>query len=227
MRQLAFINGSPKRGESCSLYMIDYLSQELKNTFSKTLTVNALSLLKDSDKTKVFQELLSCEALVIVFPLYVDSLPSSLLEMLADLDHYKKSCPSTSSFVPSIYGLANCGFIDSFQNKNALHILENYALSAGFRWYGGIGLGGGEMIRSTKDQIPLVSKVAKPVYEALCTLIASIKALEPLPVSNTIIFGNYKFKQRIFIVMANFFWLPLAKKNGLTLRKLYAKPDLP
>ncbi|WP_070000828.1 hypothetical protein [Cellulosilyticum sp. I15G10I2] len=223
MAKICFINGSPKTGESCSLYLIDYIWRGLQNTFKEKLIINALELLNKPNKHDLFENILSCKLIVIVFPLYVDSLPSSLLEALVNLEAYKKQHAINDSNPLALYALANCGFIEGHQNKNALSILENYCLATGFKWCGGIGLGGGEMIRSTKDQIPLNSKVARPVYDALCLLINSIKELDSLPYDKKIIFGNYKFPKWFFILMGNKFWLVLAKKNNVTKKLMYAR----
>ncbi len=226
MRKIAFINGSPKTGENCSLYLIDHISKELGDSFQEKLTVNALKLLSTSHIEQTFETLLSSDAIIVVFPLYVDSLPSNLLEVLENLDLYKKTRFFSNSPMPCLYGIANCGFIDSFQNINALRILENYSLSAGFKWCGGIGIGSGEMLRSTKDQMPMTSKINEPIYKALCTLTAHIKELEELPSKDKMIFGNQKFSQRLFILMGNLGWTKPAKANGITKRMLFAKPDL-
>ncbi|MDF2612987.1 MAG: hypothetical protein K0S71_773 [Clostridia bacterium] len=226
MKKICFINGSPKTGESCSLYMIDFITKRLEDHFKNYLIVNALSFLKHSNKESVFAEILSCDAIVVVFPLYVDSMPSHLLEMLENLDIYYRNHRINPFNPPCLYGLANCGFIEGHQNVNALKILRNYSSSAGFKWCGGLGLGGGEMIRSTKDQIPLQSKIALPIYQALCTLIESIKNLNAIEADTATLFANYNFPKWLFMFMANRFWITSAKSNGIAKKMMYVKPHI-
>ncbi len=224
MKKICFINGSPKTTESFSLYMIDYVSKALDASYEKPIMVNALKLLNAPNKENVFEKILSCTAIVVVFPLYIDSLPSSLLEMLESLDIYQKSHPVSSANTSCLYGLVNCGFIEGHQNINALKILENYAKAVKFKWCGGIGLGGGEMIRSTKDQIPLQSKMSLPIYHALCSLIESINELKVIPSESPVQFANHNFPKWLFMFMANRVWISSSKMNGITKKMLYAKP---
>jgi len=226
MKKICFINGSPKTGESCSLYMIDYISNKLGNAYEEKMVINALQLFKNSNQENILKEILSCEAIVVVFPLYIDSLPSSLLEVLEALDICKKSLPTDVHNIPCLYGLVNCGFIEGHQNINALKILENYAKAVSFKWCGGIGLGGGEMIRSTKNQIPLQSKPALPIYHALRSLADGIKELKVINSDKAIVFANHRFPKWFFIFMANRTWVTWAKRNGIKKNRMFAKPYL-
>ena len=46
-----------------------------------------------------------------------------------------------------LYAIANNGFIEGQQNRTALRILESWCLHSGAIWSGGIGIGGGVMLR--------------------------------------------------------------------------------
>ena len=82
---ISIINGSPKSGESTSGLLIKYLLQETGESNAQVF--------KCSLQATELAEIASSDVLVFVFPLYVDSIPSQLLQFriilgeLKDLNH--------------------------------------------------------------------------------------------------------------------------------------------
>lgn len=221
--QIAFINGSPRTDKtSFSKHMIQYISRELGLSSNAILEVNALKLSKKPN-TADLANLLSCTTMVIVSPLYVDALPSPLLQLLRNLEVYKNSHPVNSAEPIALYGVINCGFLGGSQNHIALDILGNFAKLMGFKWMGGLGVGSGEMFKATMESIPKQSSIQSPIYKGLEQFISCLRETSPLPVPNRQLYVSQNFSQKGFIFMANMGWLP---QSGWKFRKIYARPYL-
>lgn len=96
---ISIINGSPKPGESTSGLLIKYLLQEMgecsTQVFGCTLQTIELAKIEGSD------------VLVLVFPLYVDSIPSQLLRLLITLEESK-----SLNHDMMVYCIINNGFFE-------------------------------------------------------------------------------------------------------------------
>lgn len=222
MPKIGFINGSPRATNSLSANMIDWISESLSLQKHEKIVFNTYKLSKLDDLTDSFEELFDCDTVIVVSPLYVDALPSTLLSFMRDADLYQKECGYQKS-VP-FYALINCGFIEGKQNHIALDILSHYATHMNWQWSGGIGLGGGEMFKSTKEKIPKQAKMMQPVYQALDTFVACIADSSPIPSSRQYLLINQKFPKYGFIFMGSIGWITQARHFKVNLKQLFHKP---
>ena len=111
--------------------------------FFPALSKKTVPLRSRKDFDHALSQLGSADAVCISFPLYVDGLPSHLAEFLSLAEEYCKA----RSLRFRLYAIANNGFIEGQQNRTALRILESWCLHSGAVWSGGIGIGGGVMLR--------------------------------------------------------------------------------
>lgn len=95
-----------------------------------------------SDREKITEALRGAGKVVFVMPLYVDSVPSHVLPLLADVE---KMCRESGADL-KVYVLANNGFIEGRQNEPLMRVMENFCSRAGITWCGGAGIGGGVML---------------------------------------------------------------------------------
>jgi hypothetical protein len=75
--------------------------------------------------------LTECNVLVFAFPLYVDGIPSHLLNCLRKLEKFFGGLDKKDIMV---YSLGNCGFYEGDQNKLAIEMMENWCAKAGLKW---------------------------------------------------------------------------------------------
>ena len=130
--KLLILNASPKKRGGASQFFSGILRLFLPGLVKKTVPLRSR---KDFDHA--LSQLGSADAVCISFPLYVDGLPSHLAEFLSLAEEYCKA----SSLRFRLYAIANNGF-------NALsQSLESWCLHSGAVWSGGIGIGGGVMLR--------------------------------------------------------------------------------
>ena len=136
--KLLILNASPKRRGGASQFFSGILRLFLPGLVKKTVPLRSR---KDFDHA--LSQLGSADAVCISFPLYVDGLPSHLAEFLSLAEEYCKA----RSLRFRLYAIANNGFIEGQQNRTALRILESWCLHSGAIWSGGVGIGGGVMLR--------------------------------------------------------------------------------
>ncbi len=129
--KVLMINGSPKASGSVSEELIrryaEYSRQES----------DVIHVTEDSPLPYLASSLNSYDALIFVFPLYFDGLPSAVLRFLntAETRVYRNEIP--------VYAIVNCGFHEGEQCETALKILKNWCRRTGLLWKGGAGIGAG------------------------------------------------------------------------------------
>jgi len=211
MTNLCIINGSPRKGNGSSSCLISELTK-LFNDDVKAKQYYISNFMKDKH---LLNEILSYDKIIFVSPLYADCLPSTMLEFMATFEDFIKD---KNNIKIDMYGLINCGFLEGTQNKIALNILKNYSRRIKFNWRFGVGIGGGEFMKGSKD-MPINCRMKKPVYNAFLALKEDIENNSNDQVDN--ILTNAKMPKFIFKFAGNAGWKSMAKKNNLKTKDLY------
>ena len=132
------VNASPKKKGGASRFF-----SRLFRLFLPGVRKKAVSLSSRQDFQKVLEILPDMDAVCLFVPLYVDGLPSHVVEFLIQAESYCKS----HSCQFRLYALSNNGFVEGKQNRPALRMLQAWCERAGITWGGGIGVGGGVMLQ--------------------------------------------------------------------------------
>lgn len=162
---IGLINGSPKIKNSNSEYLLNELKKLILDE-NKIIEFDA----KKAISTQDYDQILNCDALVFAFPIYVDGIPSHLLNTLVELEEYSKLKNTSNTMV---YTIANCGFYEGAQNSIAIDMMKNWCKKSNLIWGQGIGTGAGEMIGSIKD-VPLGHGPKKNLGKTLDILATNI-----------------------------------------------------
>lgn len=118
------INGSPKTSNSNSEILVNKLNDYID---ADVIQINSKNYKQD------FNDIINnYDTLIIAFPLYVDGIPSHLLETLTNLKINNKN----------IYTIVNCGFPEGVHTKQGLDIIRNYCIHNNLNYKGGLGIGG-------------------------------------------------------------------------------------
>ena len=144
------LNGSPKKKSSTSKVL------GRMATFLLTgCNVQHASLRIKSEYPKIMQRLKDIDALLLAAPLYVDGIPSHVLEFLQQAEEFciKNGC----HFL--VYAISNNGFIEGVHNKSHLRMYECWCRRTGLTWGGGVGIGGGEMFHCLAVYYPIAFAV--------------------------------------------------------------------
>lgn len=205
--KIAAINGSPKAAGISSL-IIKQMERLLGEQIEK---YHAIQVIRADTSKEIIQGILEADILLIVFPLYIDSIPAPLIELLTRLE--REACHSAA--IPQVFAITN-GAFDATQTTLALEMIEHFTCCAGLSWGYGIGIGAGSMLYSAGDNWE--KGLASGIHGALLNLAAAIK--EKKPGSNIYITPN--FPRFLYRAIGNFsFWLQ-AKRNGVS--NLRAQP---
>ena len=205
--KIMMIDGSPKVSKSKSEYFLNILSDFIE---SKDIVKYKLS--KKVDYEDIIKEINTIDTLVFAFPLYVDSLPSHVLEFLIMLEeNFKDNLKGVN-----VYVIANCGFYEGKQNKIALNIMKCWCKKMNIKWAQGIGIGAGEMMGGLRN-VPMGKGPNTNLGLALDNLAKNINENKS---GDDIFTTPSMFPRFAFRLAANRFWISKANRNGLKKRDL-------
>lgn len=185
--KVLILNASPKTKGSASVFYSSLLRLFLPGCEVKTCPLRGTR-----DHSLAFSHLPWADAVVISSPLYVDAAPAHIVDFLAQAEPLYRE----NSLHFKLYALSNCGFIEGRQNELHLRIYEAWCQRAGISWGGGLGLGGGVILRwmcmltplfavlgtvqlvlSAQSAPPTIPAILSCYSSMLVTLIMSLAAL--------------------------------------------------
>ncbi len=209
--KIAFINGSPKAKNSTSEYVLQTLKPLLLDEHEIIENRFRISKLSNHD----LEQISECNILVFAFPLYVDGIPSHLLNCLYQMETFFKTI-STKKM--SVYSLVNSGFYEGQQNAIALEIMKNWCEKVKFNWGQGIGIGGGGML-PTLVGVPEGQGPKKNLSHALKIIACNIST--GTTADDIFICPNLpRFAYKLGAEMG---WRQQSKANGLKREDLFLK----
>ncbi len=215
--KIAAVNGSPKGIKSNSNEILSIIKNYLPAE-TGWKSVSQIREQKNISGSELNQELYSCDVLLIAFPLYIDSIPASLMRFL---EEYKKGYLLQKNRNQRVFAVCNCGFYEGIQNETALKIMEHFCISSGLVWCGGAGIGTGEMIREIKN-VPAQAGIRRPLFTTLGVIAEAI--VKPDGKLEKNIYTQHRLPWLFFRLAGEFGWRKQAKKNGLSRKNLFAMP---
>lgn len=126
---------SPKKKWSNSAYLAA-VSHPFAGSDSMTIHYRG-----PKDVESIMEQLRKGCRLVLVMPLFVDGIPSHVLELMEKIEQQTKQ----ERLHSEVYSMINCGFYEGQQCEYALEMVECWCLRCGFQFMGGRGIGAGEM----------------------------------------------------------------------------------
>ena len=148
--KVLILNGSPKKKGGASHFFANVFRLMLCGCIT-----SYESLLSKNNYSRILEQLRNIDALIISAPLYVDAMPSHVLEFLTLAECYCKEndCRFT------LYVISNNGFIEGYQNKVHLQMYQCWCERTSVKWGGGIGIGGGVMLHVLSIVYPIIFAV--------------------------------------------------------------------
>ncbi len=217
-KQFLALVGSP-RPNSTYAHLTHYLSDGLAARGWQTRALTACAAVRQPEKWPALEAaFVEADAIAIVAPLYVDSVPA---ELMAALERLVKARPGRPG---RLCAVVNCGFAEAKQNDVALDIYRLFARDAGLHWAGGLSIGGGGMYggKPLTEQGGRVRHITTAFDEA----IAALDADQDIPKSATTGIRRQAIPTWAYFAMANLGMLIGAAKNG-NLLKIGARPCRP
>ena len=146
MEKIILLNGSPRAPRSNSKL---YAESFIKKSKCPCKYIN----LTKSNHHKVIETFHDATQVVLVFPLYVDGIPSTLLSFLKDLEM------THLPHKPVISVLINCGFIEFEQNEVALDMVRFFCKQNQYDFGSILSIGGGEAMMTTPFKLLAHQKI--------------------------------------------------------------------
>lgn len=143
------------------------------------------------------RKLEDCSDLLLVFPLYADSIPVTLLNFLKTLEE------NPPRHKPTVSVLINCGFLEPAQNDVALRILRCFCRQCGYPFGSCLKIGSGEAILDTPFRGLVRRKLKQLAAAILSAQPRQLQVTMPLP-------------KRLFLRASTAYWTAYGKRNGLT-----------
>lgn len=195
----ALINGSPKaEGSSSEILVSRFEKIETGNPDE----IKKIHLGKCEVSSEDMEILKACDTWVFFFPLYVDALPGHLVDCLLQIEKAVKE-------PKKVYAVVCMGFFEGIQTRHALSVMENFCLKSGFKYCGGIGVGGAGAFGGMKG-IPLYKGPLIEIDMGLKELREN--AWQGKTAEN--IFVGLKFPRFLYRLAGESNWKKVIKENG-------------
>lgn len=213
------MSGSPRGKRSTSYSLLKYLSEELEKE-GMSCTKYLISDVNASSEylKEMMLDVGTSDCVVLAAPLYIDTLPAHVLQVLMDIAQH---CKDYSESCPRFIGIVNSGFPESEHNDLALDILEQFCHEANFRWAGGLPFGGGGIIGG----MPLheIGGRGRNAKQAMDLLVQSLLKGEDVTTETIDQIKRQMIPKRAYIVFAQSGWKQMSKRNGVA-KLLDARP---
>ena len=209
--RIALINGSPKTKNSASGCIL----QALKGLLPDEHEITEYSLRKSKISASDLEQISESSVLVFSFPLYVDGIPSQLLNCLYQMEMFFKAKAVKTM---TVYSLVNSGFYEGEQNAIALEMIKNWCVKAGVDWGQGLGIGGGGMYPAMAA-VPDGQGPKKNLQKALRIIAENLSA----GAAAENIYINPGFPRILYKLAAEMGWRQQIKANGLKRKDLFTK----
>lgn len=220
VRRALLLVGSPRTRRSTSQALGGYLYEQLQARSIQVRTIYPHTVLRSTAKSQALLDAVEDADLVtLAFPLYVDSLPAPVIDMLERIATHRQGRHGRPQLFTAI---ANCGFPEVAHNATALAICETFAKQAGFGWAGSLALGGGGAL----DGAPLTGRRTAPLREALELAAAALAEGQPIPAAAQAHFDEWRISPLAYRTMGNMGWYLRARPYGAW-RSLKQRPYEP
>lgn len=190
MAKIMIINGSPRAPKSNSKQYAALFAKvcPAETAYYEVGKTNHLAL------CRAMQEV---SDVLLVFPLYADGIPVTLMRFLDTLAQNAPRHPVRISV------MINCGFLEPEQNDIAVKMLRLYCRQNGFAFGSVLQIGSGEAILSTPFRILVRAKIKRLAAAILAGQEHTWKVTMPL-------------SKGLFLKASTRYWVGYGKRNGVT-----------
>lgn len=196
MGKVMVVNASPRAPKSNSKQYAKLFSQycRLDTEYCEV---------KKSNHSALCQMVGECADILFVFPLYVDGIPSTLLNFLKTLEG---NAPLKK---PTISVIVNCGFIEPCQNDVAVEMVQLFASENGYPFGSVLKIGSGEAILRTPFRRFVKARMRKFAISIERRRYDIFQVTMPLP-------------KKMFIKASTSYWVGYGKANNVSKEQMEA-----
>lgn len=190
MDKILLINGSPRAPKSNSKR---YAALFAKAYQGETAYVE----INKNNHLDICQQLEIYEQVILVFPLYVDCLPVTLLNFLKTWEDYPVGTKPTVSVI------INCGFFEYQQNHVAVEMIRLFCKQKGLPFGSVLQIGSGEAILDTPFRRMATGKIRKMAKDAAKR-------------NHSVYHITMPIMKSMFIRASTTYWIKYGEKHGIT-----------
>jgi hypothetical protein len=219
--RVIYIVGSPKKDMSTTAALLGAVSECLakKNQNHEPIFLTTSKLTPENtpeEAAKAAVLIKDADAVVIGFPLYVDSIPSHLLrflemvgqELVQEITEIDDLMGSGADSRQTAYAVINCGFYEPEHMEIAADTTALWCDGAGLDYKGAVLVGAGAMGPTLANG----KGPGKRVGKAIKALAKAVSERETIGVIKT----GPVFPRKLYIVGAHSVWKKAAKKRGVS-----------
>ncbi len=137
--------GSPKGKNSVSNNIATYVQDKFEQNGLETRKTFIARHVKEEKLEKLVYEIGDFNLLILVTPLYVDSLPSIVIRLMEEIYEHKKMEKDNKQ---KLMAIINSGFPEPHHNDLAVDMCKNFAFKSHIEWIGGVKIGMGPALDS-------------------------------------------------------------------------------
>lgn len=224
--KICYINGSPRTSNCLSEFLINTFKVESEKYYEEQTVVKATDILKKEDMNNDLMKIIDSNTIVIVTPIYIDSLPGDTMKFIEVLGEYISTHKSEQNKDALVYVCVNSGFIDTMQSKNLIRCLKFFTEKVNFKWGGAISLGAGELFKVDKEQKCHTSDLMKDIYDGFERFEKKLCMREVITENNQTILVSEKYSEDEFRELSNKSQAQIAASLNMTEDMLYGKGEL-
>ncbi len=213
MREIFILCGSPRK-TGCSAAIVRFLEGKLSQAGNIAVSNAFLTCGQQAD---VIQKITDADVLVLVLPVYENSVPGSVMRLFECLCEQKNQLVTRKR---QLLAVTSSGFCALPANSCTLSTCRLFAQEAGFEWLGGISAVPGPLV----DEKALTAEkgLCKRLARALTAAANSLARQIPIPPEAFRLLGRPLIAPAIYRLGAYFFHKKSEKSLGKTV--YYARP---
>jgi multimeric flavodoxin WrbA len=218
MKKALLLIGSPKSSGGTSKILAEYLSSRLDDIHVDVEIRHVHQAIDGGKEYELFEAIDRSEVVILLFPLYIDSLPSGVVRFF---ELFQERRGHNGGKGKPFYAIVNSGSPESVQSTVALEICVLFARETGFVWNGGGAVGGGSVLegRTLEES----GRKAKNLRAGLALLAVSMSMGGGLSKQARDLIGRPLAPKFLYVYLGNKMWRKTAEVNGVAGR-LYDKP---
>lgn len=194
MEKIMILNGSPRAPRSNSKRYAAYVAK-----YSPWPT--EYFEIRKNNHAQLRERMAESSDLVLVFPLYADSLPVGVLNLLKSLE------VTPPERRPVISVVVNCGFLEPDQNEIAVRILRFFCRKNGYEFGSVLMAGSGEAILDTPFRVLVARKIRRLMRSIVRRRYEQLRVTMPIG-------------KRLFLMASTLYWTRYGKRFGVTRQQM-------
>jgi hypothetical protein len=207
--KIALINCSPKlvmeKETPCASHAILSDVKKYLRRFHahdmEDIHLKTFSLSEEEMKT-----LFACDTWIFSFPIYAGGIPAHMLRFMINIEE------AAGGEAPrSIYAIANGGLYEGNEALPALSMIRLWSEKCGYRWCGGIGIGGGPIYADARRAYLNIAR--RRTYARKLTAFCEAAAQGHASLST---FCSPDMSKKRYVMRANYHFKSVARSNGLS-----------